>query len=121
MSTNTPIQTEPKETESKQSNSSESQEDRPACSEFTEHTHKVEDTPFTVIYHNGKHHICIANNIVGDRPFDSIEEAEAYIEQKPWQLILVSNYIYGKMVEQKIKEEKERQQQQQQQQEKKGE
>lgn len=117
MSTNTPIRTEPKETESKQSSSSESQEGRPASSEFIEHTHKVEDTPFTVIYHNGKHHICIANNIVGDRPFDSIEEAERFIEKKPWQLILVSNYIYGKMVEQKIKEAKEQEQKQ----EKKGE
>lgn len=119
MSTNTPMPTDQKDQGFKPSKSSESQEDRPASSEFIEHTHKVEDTPFTIIHHDGKHHICIANNIVGDRPFDSIEEAEAYIKQKPWQLILVSNYIYGKMVEQKIKEIKEKEQQQQQ--EKKGE
>lgn len=115
MSTNTPTPTDQKDQEFKPSKSSESQEDRPASSEFIEHTHRVEDTPFTVIYHDGKHHICIANNIVGDRPFDSIEEAEAYITKKPWQLILVSNYIYGKMVEQRVKEAKEQQQ------EKKGE
>lgn len=111
MPTNTPMPTEQKDQGFKPSKSSESQEGRPASSEFTEHTHKVEDTPFTVIYHDGKHHICLANNIVADRPFDSIEEAERYIEKKPWQLILVSNYIYGKMVEQKIKEAKEQQEQ----------
>lgn len=121
MPTNTPIATEQKNQGFKPSKSSKSQEDKPASSDFIEHTHKVEDTPFTIIHHNEKYHICLANNIVGDRPFDSIEEAEDYIKQKPWQLILVSNYIYGKMVEQKIKEEKERQQQQKQQQEKKGE
>lgn len=110
MNTKKHGQTEKSKQESKRLKSSESQGDNyPSSDEFKKHYHVVEDTPFTLIYHNEQYHICLGQNIVGAKPFKSIPEAEEYINQKPWQLMLVAGYIYGKMVEAKIKENKEMQ------------
>lgn len=99
---------EKKQQGSKRSESSESQEYKPNSSNAIEQVHQVEDTPFTVIRAQNAYHICLANQIVANQPFTSIEEALKYIKQKPWQLILTSAYLYGKMVEAKLQEQKEK-------------
>ena len=50
----------------------------------------VENTPFALIERNGKWGIVMGNQIVSDQYFDTTEEAERFIESKPWSLILVA-------------------------------
>lgn len=106
MNTNTPGRTAENKQESKPSRSSESPEGNSSSSEYIEHYHTVEGTPFTIILYGEEYHICLAQNIVANKPFKTIEEAENYIAEKPWQLMLVAGYIYGKMVEANIEKQK---------------
>lgn len=50
----------------------------------------VENTPFALIEINEKWGIVMGNQMVSDQYFDSTEEAERFIESKPWSLILVA-------------------------------
>ena len=38
------------------------------------------------------------NQIVSDRSFETKEEAIAWVESKPWKLILVAGFIYNEGV-----------------------
>lgn len=95
---------EKKQQESKPSELSKSQEDSSSSSNLIEQVHQVKGTPFTLVYAREQYHICIGNQVVGDKPFQTIPQAETYIKSKPWQLILTAGYIYGKLVEQKLQE-----------------
>lgn len=50
----------------------------------------VENTPFALIKKNEKWGIVMGNQMVSDQYFDTTEDAERFIESKPWSLILVS-------------------------------
>lgn len=50
----------------------------------------VENTPFALIERDGKWGIVMGNQMVSDQYFDTTEEAERFIESKPWSLILVA-------------------------------
>lgn len=46
--------------------------------------------------------IAIKNQIVTDKRFTTFEEAEAYIESKPYELLLISSYLYGKHIDEQM-------------------
>lgn len=50
----------------------------------------VENTPFALIERNEKWGIVMGNQMVSNQFFDTTEEAEKFIESKPWSLILVA-------------------------------
>lgn len=54
-------------------------------------THKKSDSPFTILEtDDNKFLISLGNQIVSEITFDTLEQAEAYIYEKPWELILNS-------------------------------
>lgn len=68
--------------------------------------HEVNGTPFNVIEVNNadKHEevttcrIVIGNQVISEREFASVEDARAFIAEKPWELIFslsayISNYV----------------------------
>lgn len=46
------------------------------------------DEHFTIINHNGEFLIAIGNQVVSRKKFKSLQEAEDYIDSKPWDIIL---------------------------------
>lgn len=53
-------------------------------------TKVIEHEIFKIIEINGKCMIAVTNQIVSKQQFKSVEEAKAYIDSKPWELILNS-------------------------------
>lgn len=54
-------------------------------------THKKSDSPFTILEtDDNKFLISLGNQIVSEMSFDKLEQAESYIYEKPWELILNS-------------------------------
>ena len=43
---------------------------------------------FEIVEINGNYSIGIANKLIVNRPFATKEEAKAYIDNKPWELII---------------------------------
>lgn len=43
---------------------------------------------FDLVTRNGEVYICITNYILSQSKFKNIEEAKAYIDSKPWELIV---------------------------------
>ena len=72
--------------------------------EKTEKTEKlfevteIENTPFGVFSKDGEHNVVMKNQIVSDKSFETKEEAIAWVESKPWKLILVAGFIYNEGV-----------------------
>lgn len=46
------------------------------------------DEHFTIINHDGEFLIAIGNQVVSRKKFQSLQEAEQYIDSKPWDIIL---------------------------------
>lgn len=46
------------------------------------------ETIFTIPEINGNFCICVGNKIISKQNFISLEEAKAYIDSKPWELIV---------------------------------
>lgn len=74
----------------------------------------VENTPFALIERGGKWGIVMGNQLVSDQYFDTTEEAERFIESKPWSLILVAAltfvdgaYQYRNEIENNVEHSKE--------------
>ena len=59
---------------------------------------EIENTPFGVFSKDGEHNVVMKNQIVSDRSFETKEEAIAWVESKPWKLILVAGFIYNEGV-----------------------
>lgn len=54
-------------------------------------THKKSDSPFTILENENKQFlISLGNQIVSEITFDTLDQAESYIYEKPWELILNS-------------------------------
>ena len=45
---------------------------------------------FTIVNHNGEHLVAVGNQVVTREKFATREEAIAYIDRKPWELIFNS-------------------------------
>lgn len=43
---------------------------------------------FLIVEHNGVYLIALTNQIVSKQQFNTLEEAETYVDSKPWELIL---------------------------------
>lgn len=43
---------------------------------------------FDLVTRNGEVYICITNYILSQSKFKNVEEAKAYIDSKPWELII---------------------------------
>lgn len=53
--------------------------------------HKKSDSPFTILENEeGKFLISLGNQVVSEITFDTLDQAESYIYEKPWELILNS-------------------------------
>ena len=59
---------------------------------------EIENTPFAVFSKDGEHNVIMKNQIVSDRSFETKEEAIAWVESKPWKLILIAGFIYNEGV-----------------------
>lgn len=58
------------------------------------------DEVFTIINHNGEFLIAIGNQVICGKKFQSLEEAKAYIDSKPWDIILnATALMYNKLKE----------------------
>ena len=47
----------------------------------------IDGTPFTVIKREEKYVIVLGVDVISPKKFNTIEEAEAYIKEKPWTLL----------------------------------
>lgn len=43
---------------------------------------------FNLVTRNGKTQVAIQNNILTKKEFDSVDDAKAYIDAKPWELLI---------------------------------
>ena len=59
---------------------------------------EIENTPFGIFSKDGEHNVVMKNQIVSEKSFESKEEAIAWVESKPWKLILVAGFIYNEGV-----------------------
>lgn len=59
----------------------------------------VDGTPFVLVANNGKWLIVMGSHQVSSKLFDTIEEAELYINSKPYELIYVGAQAYNVMLE----------------------
>jgi hypothetical protein len=58
------------------------------------------DEYFTIINHNGEFLIAIGNQVVCRKKFQSLQEAETYIDSKPWDIILnATAFMFNKLKE----------------------
>lgn len=48
----------------------------------------IEHEPFLIVNREGKYLIALTNSIVSNKEFDTYEEAGAYIDSKPWDLLI---------------------------------
>lgn len=90
---------------SKQSKESKSKEENQNNSNYSEEWKH----PFQTVNHNGEVRITIAGGLASRKKFKTIEEAEEYIETKPWDLIqtvsIVAYHALKEMEKQMEKEE----------------
>ena len=48
------------------------------------------DFCFNLVTRDGKTTVCVANFPVSNKVFDTIKEAKAYIDSKPWELLVAA-------------------------------
>lgn len=65
---------------------------------------EIHGTPFILARVTGHWKITLGYDVVSPKRFDTKEEAEEYVNQKPWELILVAGHIYNKRIEAFLKE-----------------
>jgi hypothetical protein len=55
----------------------------------------IEGSPFTAIQlENGRWALVMGDQLVSDQTFEDVDEATAFVESKPWSLIMTASYIY---------------------------
>lgn len=55
----------------------------------------IENSPFTAIkLQNGRWALVMGDQLVSDQTFNDVVEATAFVESKPWSLIMTAAYIY---------------------------
>lgn len=68
---------------------------------------EIEGTPFHLVGpKGGTLSITLGKQVVSPQGFKTIKEAKEYIDQKPWELILIATMTYGLMVEEANKNAK---------------
>lgn len=58
---------------------------------------EVEGTPFRIVRNKKEVSIVMGDQVV-KKGFESIKDAEEYIEKKPWELILIAGAIYSEFI-----------------------
>ena len=53
--------------------------------------HETKHFPFIVVQQNEDFHLAVGNNYITENVFTSLEEANAYLEEKPWDILI--NFI----------------------------
>lgn len=74
-------------TQSSESKFSEEPQSSLNSSESGQSYMSVDYTPFAIIKRKEKFVIVLAADIISTREFDTFEEAEEYIKEKPWELL----------------------------------
>ena len=59
--------------------------------------HEIPGTPFRIVGTPGSYTLCVGMQAVSPRPFKNLKEATAYVNKKPWDLILITTKIYSLM------------------------
>lgn len=68
---------------------------------------EIKGTPYTIVGDAEKgFYIVMGSNIVCPEQFTSTEEAEEYIEKKPYMLILTTTAIIAEQIYEKMRKEK---------------
>lgn len=65
---------------------------------------QVENTPFNLIKQDERVKIIIGNQIASEKDFPTFQGAKDYINSKPYELILISSYIYHNLVNDSVKQ-----------------
>ena len=68
--------------------------------------HEIKGTPFRIVGTPGSYTLCVGMQAVSPRPFKNLKEATAYVNQKPWDLILITTKIYSLMWDENNKKSK---------------
>lgn len=70
-----------------------------------EERQKINDAGFYAIGNTDKGYVLtFGNQVVSERKFDTVEEAQDYVNGRPWELILMATLIYGEMVKRVMEE-----------------
>ena len=77
--------------------SAEEAENKEPYSENETRVYTVENTPFKVVKNENKWIIVMREYKVSTQEFNSVEEAEEYIHEKNWELILNSVMAYNEI------------------------
>jgi len=64
---------------------------------------EVEGTPFRIVRNKKEVSIVMGDQVV-KKDFKNVEDAEMYIEEKPWELILIAGAVYSEFIN-KIRKE----------------
>lgn len=59
---------------------------------------KIDNTPFTLIKTKKGWIIVMGNYQASNKTFNDKNEAELYIHSKPWELLLISSYIFNEEI-----------------------
>lgn len=67
---------------------------------------EIENTPFTAVKVENKYILVMGDVMVSGKRFDEIEDVMAYINNKPWELILVAAKTFADKLNEIKKEKK---------------
>ena len=68
--------------------------------------HEIPGTPFRIVGTPGSYTLSVGMQAVSPRPFKNLKEATAYVNRKPWDLILITTKIYSLMWDENNKKSK---------------
>ena len=68
--------------------------------------HEIPGTPFRIVGKPGSYTLYVGMQAVSPRPSKNLKEATAYVNKKPWDLILITTKIYSLMWDENNKKSK---------------
>lgn len=68
--------------------------------------HEIKGTPFRIVGTPGNYTLCVGMQAVSPKSFKNLKEATMYVNQKPWDLILITTKIYSLMWDENNKKSK---------------
>lgn len=53
----------------------------------------LKNCPFKAVLSNGRYYITFGDKVMSNENFSSLEDAQKYVNKKPWDLIIVASAI----------------------------
>lgn len=60
---------------------------------------EIEGTPFRAVGREGAYTLVLGDMAVSGRSFETVGAAMRYVNEKPWELILIASKVYNDLVE----------------------